>query len=317
MKENDKEDEESENSSSHNLINLFSKTDSNIKNEKTQNKNIGQDTETSFDKIILKKVQKEEKELKMQIQLKERQKLLKKLSSCIRKDYIVFFFILLSSSFNYNYFFLPFIVIGMMYLFCIENLNWKPLRLKYFLEIFSIGYASYLLLFKIVIFLLIKNNDELVLQTKKSLFIDLGCCTLKDLDSNSYFILNFMPEIIIIAASGYGILISFQSRLLKPSDLDTKNITHLKLSKYILILYLLIVLFTMFNLSYLSLFYVICIQFLILLISVKFTERIIKSLFKIIINVLIVLISLQIMLTNYLNIPSVQQKYQNQYSNWN
>ena len=314
MKENDKEDEESENSSSHNLINLFSKTDSNIKNEKTQNKNIGQDTETSFDKIILKKVQKEEKELKMQIQLKERQKLLKKLSSCIRKDYIVFFFILLSSSFNYNYFFLPFIVIGMMYLFCIENLNWKPLRLKYFLEIFSIGYASYLLLFKIVIFLLIKNNDELVLQTKKSLFIDLGCCTLKDLDSNSYFILNFMPEIIIIAASGYGILISFQSRLLKPSDLDTKNITHLKLSKYILILYLLIVLFTMFNLSYLSLFYVICIQFLILLISVKFTERIIKSLFKIIINVLIVLISLQIMLTNYLNIPSVQQKYQNQYN---
>ena len=312
MKENYTEDEESDSSSNNNLINLFSKKNSEINNEKDKN-TLRNDSEISFDKAILNKVQKEEKELQAQMMLKERQKILKKLSESRRKDYIVFFIILISSSFNFNYFFLPFIIIGMLYLLCLENLNWKPLRLKYFLEIFIIGYASYLLVFKIIIYLLIKNNDKTVLEKKKTLFIDLGCCILKDLDSDYYFIMNFAPELIVIAASGYGILISFKCRLLKSSDLDVKNISHLKLSKYVLIIYLLIVLFTMFNLSYLSLFYIICIQLVILLSSIKFTEAIIKKLFRIIIYALMVLISFQIIMMNFLNIPSIQESYEKKY----
>ena len=314
MKENIIEEEESENSSTNNLINISSINDTEKNNDTNiQNRTQRAESEQSYDKMLLKKIQKEEKKLKIHMKLKERQKLLKRISSCTRKDYLYFFFLLISLSFNFNYLFLPLVVIGMIYLLLIENFNWKSLKIKYFLEIFSIGYSSYLLLFKIIIFLLIKNEDEMVLNEKKSLFIDLGCCILKDLNSNSYFIMNFLPEVIVIAVSGYSILISFQSRLLKPSDLGIKNINNLKLSKYILIIYILVILFTMFNLSYLSLFYVICIQFLLLLNSMKFPEKIIKHLFKNIIYILIFLISLQIILTNFLNIGSIQQYYLNKY----
>ena len=316
MKENDNEDESS--SSNNSLLNVLKKNDDeNSDNILIRKTSTTSETETTFDKQIIKKVEKEEKELRIQMKLKEKKKFLKKLTTASRKDYLVFFFLLISSSFNYNYFFLPFIAISMLYLLCIENLNYRALRLKYFLEIFSLGYASYLLLYKIIVYLLIKNKDQMVLTEKISLFIDLGCCILKNLNSNTYFIMNFAPEIIIIAASGYGLLTSFKCRLLKESDLDIKNISHLKLSKYILIIYLLIVLLTMFNLSYLSLFYVVCIQFVIFLSSVQFSERITKKLFKIFLYLLILLISFQIILTNYLNIPSVQKKYLKEYSERN
>ena len=271
MKEKDNEDESS---SSNSLLNILKKSDAkNLDNNLIKKTSTISENETTFDKQIIKKIEKEEKEMRIQMKLKEKKKFLKKLTSASRKDYIVFFFLLISSSFNYNYFFLPFIAISMLYLLCIENLNFRALRLKYFLEIFSLGYASYLLLYKIIVYLLIKNKDEIVLTKKISLFIDLGCCILKNLNSNVYFIMNFAPEIIIIAASGYGLLTSFRFRLLKESDLEIKNISHLKLSKYILIIYLLIVLLTMFNLSYFSLFYVVCIQFVIFLSSVQFLKE--------------------------------------------
>jgi hypothetical protein len=163
MKENDKEEEKSDNSSNKML---FEKTKTsnkflNRRNFKTikkiKNSSLNNDSELSFDKMLLKKIHKEEKELKIQMQLKERNKLIKQLYTASSKDYIVFFIYLISSSFNYNYSFLPFIGIGMIYLLCIENLNRRIMKLKYLLEIFTIGYACYLLLFKVIIFFLIKN----------------------------------------------------------------------------------------------------------------------------------------------------------------
>ena len=109
-----------------------------------------------------------------------------------------------------------------------------------------------------------------------------------------------MTESVVIAVTAYGILISFRSRLLKPSDMSVKNITNLKLSKYILkyiiIIYILIVALTMFNLSYLNLSYIIFIQIILL--------------FKTVIYILIFLISFQIILTNVLNISSFQKRYE-------
>ena len=318
MKENNIE--ESDNSSIHNLIDNSINNNLENNNKNLQYKpfnifnnnvtNLRTESQSSFDKAIINKIKKEENELKIQMELKERKKLLKKITWATRKDYIFFFFLLIASSFNYNYLFLPFIAISMLYLLCIENFNKLSMRWKYFLEIFTIGYASYLLLIKFIVYLLIKNDDQTVKVKKKSLFIDLGFIILKNTESDKYFLLNFASEMFVIGASGFSILTSFRCRLIKPSDLEVKNITHLKLSKYIVILYLLIIFLTMFNLSYLSLFYVVCIQFLILLTSVKFSERIIKTLFKIFIYILIMLISFQIILTNYLNIPSVREKYE-------
>lgn len=322
MKEKDIE-EESHNSFSKDVIEKYRKstTEKISKNTENKNKNLNQnqissirkETTASFDKILLRKIKKEEKELKEQMQLRQRQKLLKKLDNSTTKDYIFFFFLLISSSFNYNYLFLPFIVIAMIYLMCIENLNWRQMKIKYYLEIFTIGYASYLLLFKIIIFFLIKNEDESVLVDKKDLYIDLGCCILKNLDSYLYLILNFSTEVVTIGISGYSILTSFRCRLLKPSDMNVKTITHLKLSKYILIIYCLIVTFTVFNLSYLSIFYIFCIQFILLLSSVKLSENKIKRILKRIIYILIFTIYCQIILINFLNVPSVQKGFEKEY----
>ncbi len=88
---------------------------------------------------------------------KERHKLIKQLNTSSSKDYIIFFIYLISPAFNFNYSFLPFIGISMIYLFCLENLNKRPMKLKYLLEVFTIGYESYLLLFRIAIFFFVKN----------------------------------------------------------------------------------------------------------------------------------------------------------------
>ena len=136
----------------------------------------------------LDKGRKEEEQERLKMEVKLKKKLLYKVNRAIIKDYIQFFFLLLSSSLNFNYLFLPFIFIGVIYLTCIGNFKFRLMRLKYFLEIFVIGYASYLLMFKLTIFTLIKNENENVLVTHKNLLIDLGICILKDRDSYYNFI---------------------------------------------------------------------------------------------------------------------------------
>ena len=266
------------------------------------------ENESTFEKILNDKLKREEENDKINMEVKLRKKLLKKLNTYIIKDYLLFFFLFLSSSFNFNFLFLPFIFIGAIYLTCIGSFRFKQMRLKYFLEIFVIGYTSYLLLFKIIIYSLMKNENEFVNNNYKDLFIDLGICILKDRDSNLNFIMNFLPEISIILISGYSILISFRSRLLTQNDLRVKTITNFKLSKYAFIIYVLMVASTMFNLSYLSLFYIICIQIILFLCSIKYKEHLIKKILNYMIYFIIVLSSLQIVCMNCVNIHSINKK---------
>ena len=114
------------------------------------------ESEISFTKELLNKVKKEEEEQNMKEMKKKSQKLINQIKSLSRKDYIVFFLILLSCGLNYNYFFLPLILLCIIYYFAIESLSYKILKLKYFLEIFIVGYTSYLFLYKLVIYSLIK-----------------------------------------------------------------------------------------------------------------------------------------------------------------
>ena len=274
------------------------------------------ESEASFERLLNDKLRKEQDEEKLKHEVKLKKNLIRKLNISIIKDYFLFFILFLSSSFNFNYLFLPFILIGTLYLTCIGNFKYKPMRLKYFIEIFVIGYSSYLLLFKVIIYSLIKNEDESVTITYKDFLIDLGICILKDRDSNFFFIMNFLPETLIILLSGYGILISFRSRLLTPGDLKVKKITNFKLSKYALIIYVLLVACTLFNLSFLSLFYIICIQVVLFLCSIKFRESSIKKLLKFIIYLIIILFSLQIAFVNVMNIYSIK-KYLNEESTSN
>ena len=319
MKENNKEEERSSYTSK-NILNRIKTNKTEIfieledKNPTLQEgSSLRNDSQTSFTKALLNKVQKEEEEEFLKMKMKESQKLLNLIKLLSRKDYIVFFFVLISCGLNYNYLFLPFVLICITYYFAIEKLSTKMMKLKYFLEIFTVGYASYLFLYKVIIYSLIKNENKSILNDYKDYYIDFGICTLKDKDSYNYFFLNFIPELIIIAASGYGNLISFRCRLLKETDTLSKNINSAKLTSYIIIIYLFLVAFTNFYFSYLSLFYMLCIQFIMLLNSFKFSGRIIKKVLNYIMHFLYLIIGFQIILINYLNIYSIQKNVNEYY----
>ena len=332
MKENNKEEEYS---SSKNLLDKITEKDT-IKSdifieledktpETYQDQKIRRETQSSFTKALLNKVHREEEEEFIKQKMKETQRLLNQIKSLSRKDYVVFFFILLACGLNSNYLFLPFVLISIIYYFAIENLSFKALKLKYFLEIFSVGYASYIFIYKVIIYSLIQNDNQSVIDNS-CFYIDFGVCILKDyienkeniknkenIEFSNNFFLTFAPELIIIAVSGYGILISFRSRLLKKTDTPSTNISAVKLSKYILFIYLIIVSFTNLNLSYLSLFYILCFQLVMLFNSLKFQDNSIKKLLKFIMHFLIFIIGIQIILINILNIYSFQKSSEDYY----
>ena len=78
------------------------------------------ESDPSFERLLNDKYRKEQEEEKIKMEVKSKKNLLKKINKSIRKDYFLLFFLFLSSSFNFNYLFLPFIVIGGIYLTCIE-----------------------------------------------------------------------------------------------------------------------------------------------------------------------------------------------------
>ena len=164
MKENNEED--SSHSSSKKLIDVTKmKT---VKSEifiELEDKNrpfeedssLRRESQTSFTKALLNKVQKEEEEVFMKNLMKETQKLKSQIKSLLRKDYIVFFLILYSCGLNFNFLFLPFVSVSMIYYPAIELLSPKLMKLKYFFFFFYICYASYLFFYILFIYILIIN----------------------------------------------------------------------------------------------------------------------------------------------------------------
>ena len=87
--------------------------------------------ESTFDNELKMKIKKEEEERKEKIRLKAEKKHQQKLSVYIYKDYTMFLLLTLSPAFNYNYLYLPYLFIGMLYLFIIGDLSRCKIKLKY------------------------------------------------------------------------------------------------------------------------------------------------------------------------------------------
>ena len=121
------------------------------------------------------------------------------------------------------------------------------------MEILSLGYAAYLLLYKIIVYSLLNSKLKSKIEDHSDGYIDFGVCVLKEPEQFYNIYLNFLPEINIIIVCGYGILVSFRCRLLKSTDKISKNITSIKITKYILFIYIVFIALTMTNFSYLSL----------------------------------------------------------------
>ena len=259
---------------------------------------------TSFEIELLEAVKKEEEERQQKMESDKLKKIQKQLYMYHAKDYLFIFALLMCSPFNFSYLNLVNIVIALIYFFFIESLSVKAIKIKYLCEVFSVGYSSYSLIFKLMSLVLIEKDNEVIINEYPHIFMDLGICYLKDLDSNFYFIMTFLPEIFIIIVSGYSVLISFYARTVDEKYSKYKELKMLTLRKTILLAYTFVILYSLFNISFLSLIYIILIQFVLLLNSIRITEKEVKAFYHFIVYLSMISLFVSIIITNVLNIPS-------------
>ena len=286
---------------------LNNKNKEKIKNEEDED-DANKEIDSSFEENLLLECQREDEENEKIIKEKELQKKIKRIKYYNFKDYFLLFMYFMASSFNFNYLSITYIVIGLVFILLTENLNQKSKKTKYLLEIFTLGYAAYSLIFRIIIVILAVENYEPVIN-KKDMFINLGVAFLHKKESIYYLILSFFTEIVMMLSSGYGIYVSFKCRTLTSGDSKFRKMRKITIRKLILISYIFIVLFSVFNISYLTLFYIVLIQFCLLICCLKVNEETVKKIFKFVVHLLLFLISIQFFLINILNIPKLQDKF--------
>ena len=123
------------------------------------------------------------------------------------KDYIFFFSLLLSSSMNFSYLYLPLIFAGIYLKFFIGKNNLIQKSRKLNLEYFCLSYSVLLLIFKITCLVLIENKNEFI-SNHSDIFLDLGICYLRKNHTSLYFVMTFLGESIVIFFSLYSIIIN-------------------------------------------------------------------------------------------------------------
>ena len=116
------------------------------------------------------------------------------------KDFLFFFALMMSSSMNFSYLYLPMIFIGIIQKFLIGKNDEKKLSLKLKFSYFALIYSIGLLIFKIISIVQINDNNDYYLNNKE-IFLDLGICYLRDTNSNFFYIMTFLGEIILIIFS--------------------------------------------------------------------------------------------------------------------
>jgi hypothetical protein len=214
---------------------------------------------------------------------------------------------MISSSLNFSYLYLPFIFFGTIFKFLIGNNTDFSKSLKYLLEIISLVYSILLAAFKIVSLILIEN-ENMFINEHEDLFLNLGICFLRDKDSSFYFIMTFLGEGIIIIFALYSFLISHFCRNFKPTnDTSLMENTFWKTRNLILLNYIFVLSFSVFNVSFLTLFYMCVLQIIFLFDSININRKIMRNLFKFMCFLFIFIILIHISAINVLNIPKFQE----------
>ena len=223
------------------------------------------------------------------------------------KDYIFFFFLMISSSINFSYLYLPFIFFGIIFILLIGNNKDCSKKIKFAIEILSLIYSILLIVSKIVAFILIKNENSYI-EENRDLFLNLGVCYLRDKDSNFYLIMTFLGEGIMLVISLYGINISKLCGAFAPiNDTSLMDNSFWENRKLILLNYIFILSFAVFNISYLTLFYMCVMQLVFFIDSLTSNRKKIQCFFKFICFLFTGMILTQISAINVLNIYKFQE----------
>ena len=225
------------------------------------------------------------------------------------KDHIMMYFLLVSSSMNFNILYIPSILTGLYYIFLLFNNNKDYKRKKLKIEIIFLIYSVLLIIIKLVIFGLVENG-HLDSETNISILFNLGIRYKKEDNHIFNIILSFIGEGTIIISCIYSIFISVIYRNVEMEN-NTNEITKGKLFskiKFIIyICYILLLIYGVYNRSYLSLIYLVFYQILLIIITYKNNFPFIFLIFKIIRIFFLSVLSLQLFLINFFNINYFQE----------
>ena len=224
------------------------------------------------------------------------------------KNYIFFLAIMLVPSINFSYLYLPFVFFGIIYIFLMQSNNYCSNNFKFTIEIIIFIYSILLTAFKVVSLILIKKDNSFIYQ-HKDLFLDLGICYFRDTDSFFYFLMTFLGEAIMIFFSLYSIFISKICREFKPvNDTSLMENKFWKNRNLLMLNYIFILSFSVFNVSFLTLFYMCVLQIVFFLDSLANNRNKIQGFFIFICFVFLALILSQVTAINVLNIPRLQKE---------
>ena len=223
------------------------------------------------------------------------------------KDYLLFFSLMISSSMNFNYLYFPLILIGTILNFLIGKNTPIIKKIKFIFELISFIYSILLLTFKIVCLVLIKNDNDIIME-HQNLFFDLGICYLREENTSFYLIMTFLGEAIVILFSLCGFLISILCKNFKrENDISSMKNPFWNNRNLIFLNYFFILSFAVFNVSYSTLFYMCLIQMLFFLSSIKANDEVLGKILKFILFLFKICIFAQIILINVLNVKTLQE----------
>ena len=244
------------------------------------------------------------------------------------KDFLILLSLLICPAFNFNYLYLPFIIIAFIYMTKILKNTMEQKRIKSKIEAIIFIYSILLIAFKIITIIL-KNKS--LIEENKSLFLDLGDAFLIN---NTYtYIHNHTENVIDIQAfnivktiigESFIFICCICSFIIRKicvfydNDLDKKREKEFddlkkfysKMIKYIFISFLFISNFATFNKSILTMIYIV--SFYIILFKYSITSK--KSIYKEYIYLLyfiIFCIYLQILILNISNVYSIAHNFFN------
>ena len=246
-----------------------------------------------------------------EIKAKERAKEIHKSFLYNIKDYLFFFFLMISSSMNFSYLYYPLTIMGMILYFLIGKNTKSTKFIKLILELIAVAHSSILLLIKIVCLVLIINDNEFI-HKRKSAFLNLGICYLREDGSSFYFIMTFLGESLVILLSIYSIIISRKYRNFTiENDTALMKNTFWTSRKLIILNFICVLSFAAFNQSFLTLFYMLMLQILFLLSSIHINTDNLDYLSNLAFIILKYCILVQIGLINILNVPIFQDNVLN------
>ena len=226
-----------------------------------------------------------------------------------KRDYIILFILFMSSSFNFSFLYLPFLLETTLYLIWLESISEWGIKLKYILQIFNFIYSVILLITKITL-LSYENGQSSIILNNENLFLNLGLCYLRDTKSSYYFMMSFFSEIIILLFNLYVIISKKFSGINKNGQNHTQYYIegrNWKLRSMIILAYFSLLGLAIYNTSYLTLIYLFLIQCVLFFNSLNFDIKKVKIIFRYIVYIILFLLYFQIFCINILNIPNLQK----------